>query len=222
MAYKAVVLGGTGLIGKYLVDELIKDEGCIEITIIARRKVEFLDTKVKTRIIDFSKEEDYLKHIKGDVLFSSFGTTRAQAKSVRKHYLVDYTYQYLAAKAAEKNGIKQYVLVSSPWANLKSGNYYRKMKAELERDISKLLFEKITLIKPNGLMGKRSSPRFGERLLMPLFICLAKVFPSLRKHHPIEAKQVAKAMFNSFYKKRTTKVESYSRNAVLKLLKRSN
>ena len=93
------------------------------------------------------------------------------------------------------------------------------MKAELERDVCALLFEKITLIKPNGLMGKRSNPRFGERWLMPLFIRLAKVFISLRKHHPIEAKQVAKAMFNSFYKERTVKVESYSRNEVLKLLK---
>lgn len=218
MTYKAIVLGATGLVGRHLINELVNDEYCLEIRVITRRKTNFQHEKIEEYIIDFSNEEDYEEYIKGDVLFSCLGTTRAQAKSIKNHYLVDYTYQFTAARAAEKNGVKRYVLVSSPWANLKSGNYYRKMKAELERDTGDLSFDKVILIKPNGLMGKREKPRFGERWAIPLFISLAKIIPSLRKHRPIEAKQVAKAMLNGYYREGQTKIECYSRNEVLELV----
>ena len=217
MEFTAVIIGATGLVGNHLVKLLINDEDCKELILITRRKTNFNHSKIVETIIDFSNKNDYLKHIKGDVLFSCLGTTRFQANSIENHYLVDYTYQFTAAKAAERNSVAQYILVSSPWSNIKSNNYYRKMKAELERDASNLSFEKVILIKPNGLIGKRKKIRFGERWLIPLFIGLTKIIPSLRKHQPIEAKQVAKAMLNSFYKKNQIKVMSYSRNDVLEL-----
>ena len=197
--YRAVVLGATGLVGKHLVNALINDPECEEIRVIVRRKTNFSHQKIHEYIIHFSKTEDYLKHIKGDVLFSCLGTTRGQAKSIKKHYLVDYIYQLTAAKSAIANGIKNYILISSPWANLKSGNYYRKMKAELERDTKNLPFEKITILQPNGLKGEREKSRFGEKWGIPLFITLTKIFPSLRKHKPIEAEKVAQVMLKAFH-----------------------
>lgn len=215
-SYTAVVVGATGLTGSFLVDYLIEDENCQEIRIIVRRKSPFVHPKIKEQIIDFSKQEDYEKYIKGDVLFSCLGTTRKQAGSPENQYKVDYTYQYNAAAAAAKNGIKNYLLVSSPWANIASKNYYRKMKAELEQDTANLDFDKIAFLKPNGLMGQRTQPRMGEKYAIKIFLSLTNRIPSLRKHKPIAAKKVARAMLNVYYlfQKEPRRIFTFSRRAV--------
>ncbi|UTW67977.1 NAD(P)H-binding protein [bacterium SCSIO 12643] len=213
MKFTASVLGGTGLVGHFLTQELIADENCEKIIFITRKNTSLQHPKIETRIINFDHEPDYVKYIKGDVLFSCLGTTRAQAKSIRKHYLVDYHYQFRAAQAAAKNGVENYVLVSSPWSNIQSKNYYRKMKAELERDVQNLGFKKIALIKPNGLAGKRKKPRFGETYGIRLFNILAKCFPTLKKHQPIDAKKVAQIMLLMYY-------HNLTRDSILRTIER--
>lgn len=214
MEYKATIIGATGLVGRFLVQELINDDNCQKVHVIVRRKTTFNHTKVKEYIIDFSREEDYQQHIKGNVLFSCLGTTRGKAKSIKNHYLVDYDYQFLAATTAVANGVQHYVLVSSPWANINSSNYYRKMKAELERDTANLPFQKVAFIKPNGLVGEREKPRFGERWGISIFMQLSKIFPSLKKHQPIQAQKVAEVMLAAFYKnyQSSTKVLTLQRD----------
>ncbi|MEC3908898.1 NAD(P)H-binding protein [Tamlana sp. 2201CG12-4] len=200
MKFIATVVGGTGLVGNFLIQELLADENCKQVNFITRRKIKLSHPKINECIIDFSREEDYKKHITGDVLFSCLGTTRAQAGSKEKQYLVDYTYQYTAAKAASENNIKNYVLVSSPWSSIDSSNYYCKMKAKLEIDVEALSFDKIAIIKPNGLIGERNTTRIGERYGLKIFSFLTRIIPPLRKHQPIQAIKVAKVMLLSFYK----------------------
>ncbi|WP_459211130.1 NAD(P)H-binding protein [Aquimarina rhabdastrellae] len=217
MRFTAIILGATGLTGSHLVRYLIEDTNCKELKLITRRKTNFNHPKITECIIDFNNTHHYLRYIKGDVLFSSLGTTLKQAGSKQQQRLVDYMYQYQAAKCGVQNGVTHYVLVSSPWAKINTVNYYRKMKAELEEQIKLLPFKTITFIKPNGLLGQRTQKRLGEKLALPLFLLLSKLFPSLQKHQPIKAKLVAKAMLNSFYKKNQTPIVSYSRNEVLTL-----
>ncbi len=214
MKYTAVVLGGTGLVGSFLIKELIKDEQCTSIKFITRRKTVTRHPKLEECIIDFNKTEDYIKYIKGDVLFSCLGTTLKQAGSKEQQYLVDYTYQYQAAKIAADNNVQSYVLVSSPWAKLASSNYYRKMKAQLEESILQLKFEKTIIIKPNGLIGKRTQPRLGEKFALRFFTFLSRIIPALREYTPIEAKKVAEVMLLSYY-------EIQQREAELFILKKT-
>lgn len=215
--YTAVVLGGTGLVGSFLINELLLDENCIEIKRITRRKISNTNAKIKDCIIDFNSPKDYNTHIKGDVLFSCLGTTLSQAGSKENQYQVDYNYQLQAAKSAIKNNIPKYILISSPWANIKSKNYYRKMKAELEEEIKKLSFKKIIFIKPNGLLGKRKETRLGEKFILPLFKFILKLLPNLNTHIPIEAEKVAKSLLNSYYLKSNERILIFSRLAVLEL-----
>lgn len=200
MKYIATVVGGTGLVGSFLIQELIQDPNCSKIYLITRRKLDLSHPKIETCIIDFSIEKDYQNYIQGDVLFSCLGTTIKQAGSTENQYLVDYTYQYRAAQAASSNNVKYYVLVSSPWSSIDSTNFYRKMKAELERDIQALSFKKIAIIKPNGLIGNRKTTRLGEKYGLRIFAFLTSILPPLRKHQPIQASKVAKVMKRAFYK----------------------
>ncbi|BDD06171.1 NAD(P)H-binding protein [Aureibacter tunicatorum] len=216
MTYTAVVVGATGLVGKNLVQELINDSECNEIRVIVRRESNFDHPKVKVFVVDFSQLMDYAEAFQGDVLFSCLGTTRADAGSPEKQYLVDYTYQFQSAKLASENGVNAYVLVSSPFKDIDSKNYYRRMKAELEESTMQLSFDKIVFLRPNGLMGKRERKRFGENRAMKIFISLVKIFPKLGKYKPILGSDVAKAMLKSYHlsQNQASRILTYDRDEV--------
>lgn len=74
MHYTATVVGATGLVGSHLVKALCHDDNCMAIHILARRKTDFTDPKIKEYIIDFDQQSAYEKYIQGDVLFSCLGT----------------------------------------------------------------------------------------------------------------------------------------------------
>lgn len=176
----AVIIGATGLVGTALVQKLLAEESFSEIKLLVRKSTKINHPKIKEYIIDFNNTYDYDRYITGDVLFSCLGTTLSTAGSKENQYLVDYTYQYQAAKSGAENGVKCYILVSSPYAKIDSGNYYRKMKAELEDSISVLDFEKIVILKPNVLSGERKTPRVGEAIAVAIIQTLDRLLPFLK------------------------------------------
>lgn len=217
--YSAIVIGATGLVGQFLVHELLADPLCKNVRVLVRRSLGFSHHKLKAYIVNFD-DESYAEYVKGDVLFSCLGTTKSKAGSKQQQYKVDFTYQYNTAKHAKDNGVKYYVLVSSPYANLQSKNYYRRMKAELEWRTRELAFEQMVVLQPNGLLGKREKGRQWEDKLGRMFVRLSHYLPPLKPYKPINGKIVAKAMIKGLYlsmdKKR--KYTIYTRREVDKLV----
>ncbi len=193
----AIVFGATGLVGSHLVEELLGDERYDTVRIFVRRTTGIDHKKLDERIIDFEKPETWADKVRGDELFSTLGTTRKTAGSLEAQYRVDYTYQYNAIKAAADNGIKTLVLVSSPGADPKSKVFYTRMKGELDRDVQKLPFEKIVLIKPSLLTGKRENSRLGETIGAYIGHVLTRVLFFLYTFRPISGCTVARAMVNA-------------------------
>ncbi len=193
----AVVFGATGLVGSHLVEELLNDGRYGTVRIFVRRESGLTHDKLDERIIDFDNPEIWSSDVTGDELFSALGTTRKAAGSLEAQYRVDYTYQYNAAKAAADNGVKTLVLVSSPGANPKSKIFYTRMKGELDRDVQKLPFEIIVLIKPSLLTGKRENTRLGETLGAYIGHILTRVLFFLYTFRPIHGRTVARAMVNA-------------------------
>lgn len=194
---KAVVLGATGLIGTSLIRQLADQTGCTAVTSLGRRQ-HFADlAKVDEQIIDFDNLSAHAAHITGDVLFSTLGTTKAQAGSIAAQKIVDVDYQLNVAKIAAENKVPHYVLVSSSGANAASSNPYLKMKGELEDAVKQLPFQRISILQPSLLRGPRQPARTGEiigQIIMPLFTWL----PGLRKYRPIHCDVVAQKMWRVF------------------------
>ena len=108
---------------------------------------------------------------------------------------MDLEFPLAAARLGLKYGAKQFVLVSSVGADLKSGNFYLRTKREVEQAISALPFAAVHIFRPSFLAGHRKEPRPGEKIA----IYASKVLQyglagGLRKYRPIEAATVAKAM----------------------------
>ena len=211
----ALLIGATGLVGAHLLDQLLRDDKFEKIIVFTRRLTGQQHKKLNEVIINFDKTSEWKKQVKGDVLFSTLGTTLRKAGSKAAQYKIDYTYQYNFAEAAAQNGVPGYVLVSSAYASPSSKIFYSRMKGELERDISQLSFEHISIIRPGILAGDRKEKRLGEKLGLAL-MNVAYHIPGLSAWKPIHASIVARAMINA-YQHPTKPVNEYTLKDVFRL-----
>lgn len=192
----ALLIGATGLVGSHLLQQLLDDSRFKSVTVFVRRSTEISHPKMKEHLIDFERPADWQHLVKGDVIFLALGTTLAKAGSKAAQYLVDYTFQYQFAKAASENGVPALVLVSSAGAGKKSGFFYMRMKADLERDIEKLPIKQQVFIRPGALTGPRQEKRTGERIGVGV-LGLVNKLGMFWKYRPIHAWVVARAMINA-------------------------
>tara|TARA_R110002124_G_scaffold76758_2_gene205681 strand:- start:563 stop:1213 length:651 start_codon:yes stop_codon:yes gene_type:complete len=190
---KAIIIGATGLVGSHLLKLLLSDDRYDLIKVLHRRSTGFVHPKLEEHLINFDKPEDWKQLVKGDHLFSAFGTTLKKAGSKKAQYKIDYTYQYEVAKAAAENNVTNYALVSSLGANSGSGSFYPRIKGELDEAVQELNFKTTLILRPSFLDGNRDEFRLGERIGIAVAKILCKI-PGLKNYHPIKAEVVAKAM----------------------------
>lgn len=193
---KAIVIGATGMVGNQLIKQLIDSSEYSEIISLVRRPSGVSHSKLKEQVIDFDKPESWKELVVGNVLFSTLGTTIAQAKTTAAQYNVDFTYQFQVAEMAAKNGVTNYVLVSSAGANSKSKAFYMKMKGELDEAVQSLPFEVISILRPGQLAGERTAYRFGEKIGLSVMYLLNKI-GLFNRYKPIQGWQVAQAMIHA-------------------------
>ncbi|MEM6261004.1 MAG: NAD(P)H-binding protein [Bacteroidota bacterium] len=189
----AWILGGTGLVGQALVEQLKEDDAYGEIHLLSRRELAHTHPNIQVHVVDYNQPESWQDIVKGDVLFSSMGTTIKKAGSQEAQYKVDYTYQYETARAAASNGVPAYVLISSIGANSTSSVFYTRIKGELDRDVQQLGFSAVTILRPSVLDGDREEHRFGENIGIKLGHLLGGL-PFFSTYRPIHVEIVAQAM----------------------------
>jgi uncharacterized protein YbjT (DUF2867 family) len=211
----ALVIGATGLVGSQLVQLLLKDKRFDKVKIFVRRSVGIECDKLEEYIVNFDETDKWKRLLTGDILYSAMGTTLRTAGSKNVQYKIDYTYQYQVAKAAAANDVKEYILISAAGASPDSKIFYSRMKGELERDIRKLPFEAIHIIRPGMLSGERLEVRTGEKVAISIMNALSSI-PGLRKLKPIEGIEVAKAMVNATFRY-SAGIHSYTMGEVSKL-----
>lgn len=211
----AIVIGSTGLVGTELIDLLLKSDEYSHVISFVRRASGVSHPKLTEHIVDFNKPEAWSDLVKGDVLFSTMGTTIKQAKSKENQFRVDYTFQFETAKSAAKNGVPTYVLVSSAQANSKSLNFYTNMKGKLEDDVKKLPFKNIQILQPGQLDGNRKEHRAAEKFGLKVIYKLNS-WGLLKRFRPIQGKEVAQAML-SLARKSTS--ETYKLDELFALAK---
>jgi uncharacterized protein YbjT (DUF2867 family) len=192
----ALIIGGTGLIGNALLKLLLDSSNYEKVIAFSKREIQLKHPKLVVKIIDFDTPETYEDSVQGDDFFCTIGTTINKAGSEKAFRKVDYEYPKQFASFALKNGIKQFLLISSLNADENSGNFYLKTKGEIQSFLKNADFESISIIQPSLLLGDRKEFRFGEQagaVLMKVFSFL--LIGSLKKYKPIHGDTVAKALF---------------------------
>jgi uncharacterized protein YbjT (DUF2867 family) len=195
MKKTALVAGGTGLVGAYLVDYLIESKDYYEVKVIIRKGSEYHKSQVTLIEVDYDQLFDFGNFMHADVVFCCLGTTMKKAGTREQFYKVDFTYPFELAKISRENGSKQFNIITAMGANSKSMVFYNKVKGEIENAISNLNIDNINIFRPSLLLGERNVQRVGEQA----GTILAKIINpflvgKLKKYRAIRAEIVAEAM----------------------------
>ena len=190
------LFGGTGLIGTFLKEEMVKDSFFKKINYVTRKLFKSNHRKITNHIIDFSNYEEISNTIKNsDFVFSAIGTTQSKVNWNKDEYRkIDYDINSNIALACKKFKVKNFSLVSTAGAKYKSNNFYLNLKGEIEKNIISMNLLSTSIYRPSLLLGNRKDRRIGEKIaqfLMPKFSFL---MPEIYK--PIKAKNVAISMIN--------------------------
>jgi len=201
MPYQVILIGASGLIGSNLLSALIESADISRILLVLRKPLNISDPKVEELIVNFDELENFSSDIKGDIIYSCLGTTRAATPDANLYRKIDLEYPLKLAQIAKRNGVSQFHLVSSLGANASVANSYLKLKGELENELKKLAIISLHIYQPSLLTGNRKESRFGEKIAISAFKLIDPLLIGpLKKYHSIKAETVARAMLNQSLK----------------------
>lgn len=192
---QAVIVGATGLVGGWVIQELLAEPRCTHVTSIGRRSQAPQVKKWTERIGSMTDVEALLRDVNADVAFCCLGTTIKKAGSQPAFEEIDWHLPIRFAKAARQKGVKQFHVVSSLGADAQSKNFYLRTKGRMEEDLRALGFETLDIYRPSLLLGTREEKRPLEALSISAYRWFEPIYPRfLQTWKPIEARHVAQAM----------------------------
>jgi len=131
--------------------------------------------------------------------FCCLGTTLAVAGSQAAFRAVDFDAVLAFANAAHKAGVTRFGVVSALGARATSGNFYSRVKGEMEAALAGLGFASLVVARPSWLAGDRAAlnqaPRLGERITLAVAGPLSPLIPAAWR--PIQASSVARALLRA-------------------------
>lgn len=189
--HNALVIGGTGLVGSHLLEQLDADKHFDAIYALSRRPC-----ATHSRIVNIVTELDAVTgnedFFNVDVVFCAIGSTIKKAGSQAEFRRIDYELPMHVARLAKARGVKKFILVSSIGVTPDSKYFYLQVKYELEHDLTALGFEQLSILQPSLIMGDRKEFRFGELISRVAMKYLNPITPA--KYRGVHARSIAASM----------------------------
>ncbi len=191
----ALIFGSSGLVGKNLLNQVINNSNYSKIKIFVRSSPDISDRKIEIIKTDFKDLEIIKNLITGDDCFFCIGTTKKNSPDKKEYRRIELDLPKQIAQISKSNNVKSFIFVSSGFADPKNSGDYLKFKGLVEEEIKSLNFEKIGILRPSFLLGKRKEKRLGEKIGISIFKFLSPLFVGpIKKMKPIHSEKVAKAM----------------------------
>jgi uncharacterized protein YbjT (DUF2867 family) len=176
-AMKVLLLGGSGLVGGEALKLLLADSRVDQVVAPTRRPLpstaKLLNpiTPTLDALLPDAAAWTY------NAVICALGTTMAKAGSKEAFRHIDYELPLAFAKIAHQRGAQTFALTSSKGASPSSLFFYTRTKGELERDIQRIGFNSLLIVRPNIIGGVRNESRPVERVLLRLFEIFAPILP---------------------------------------------
>lgn len=189
MAWRALVAGGTGLVGQQILRLLAADLEASEVLALVRSGLPagVPADRVRACRVDFDRLGEHPDWFKVDKVFCALGTTIKQAGSQEAFRRVDFDYPLAVAKAARAGGATHLLVITALGSDARSSVFYSRVKGELEDALKGLGFTSLTIARPSMLVG-REPPRRTEGLAAKIGFLVPATW------RPVHATQVAGAL----------------------------
>ena len=193
---RIALAGATGLIGTTVIDLAIDRED-FRLTGLSRREVPIPDgVRMEMFVADPENWGDVFEAVRPTALICALGTTwRLAGEDEAACRAVDYDLVLETARAAKAHGVERMIAVSSAGASLAAKTFYLRVKGEMERDLAKVGFKRLDVLRPVLLRGPRGGDRrSGERIgiaVSPLTDLFLR--GGMRRYRSISAQMVAEA-----------------------------
>lgn len=193
---RITLVGATGLVGRSFI-ELAACRQDVRLTAISRREFPLPPgARMEMFVAEPDHWSDVIEAARPEVLVSALGTTwRKAGREEAAFRAIDYDLVMDTARAARAHGVERMIAVSSTGADAMSKTFYLRVKGEAERDLAKLGFKRLDLLRPGLLRG----PRQGDRRLVERAGILLSPVTDLflhgraRQYRSIAARTVAEA-----------------------------
>lgn len=194
-ARRALVAGATGLVGRLLLDELFACVAYDRVTALTRSPLGASHPKLAVVLVDFSRLADAGSALAADDVFCCLGTTMRRAGSREAFRQVDVGHVVALARTAHELGARRFLLVSAMSASPRSPFFYGRVKAEAEREVKRIGYERLVIVRPALLLGRREERRPAEAAAQAAVRILSVVLPrAVRDRLATPAADVARAL----------------------------
>lgn len=212
---KALLVGATGLIGGYCLQNLIKDANYSEIVALVRKPLLTTHRKLKEVVTNFKNLEQVVSQIHADDVFCCLGTTIDKAGSQESFRDIDYYLVVAIAELMKRQGAQQFAVISALGASKDSKVFYNRVKGEMEEALKMLGYPCLRIIRPSLLLGAREEFRFGEKVAIMLTPILSPfLLGSLRKYKPVKASSVARFMVRISHEEPVSGIHIYESDQI--------
>lgn len=193
---RIALVGATGLIGSKVIEACIGRED-LRLTGIARREMALpRGIRMELFVADPNKWGEVIEAIRPRAMICALGTTWKKAGEDEAAFrAVDHELVVRTAEAAKAQGVERFVYVSSAGANPNARTFYLRVKGEVERDLTKLRFARLDILRPGLLRGSRDNDRRAAERLGIAVAPVANMFMhgKYRQYRGIKAEVVADA-----------------------------
>ena len=195
-AIRVALVGATGLIGREVVSACVGRED-IRLSAVARREMPLpRGARMELFVADPENWGEVFEALRPKALICALGTTWKQAGEDEAAFrAVDEELVLATARAAHAQGVARMVVVSSVGADPYAKNFYLRVKGEVERELGKIGFHRLDILRPGLLRGDRGGDRRpAERLGIALSPLLnLALHGNYRRYRAIDAGEVARA-----------------------------
>lgn len=187
-----LILGATGLVGQQLLRQALADPAVNQVVAPTRRALA-PQARLLNPLVDYAALPTDASWWRASAALCALGTTLRVAGSKAAFRRVDHDYVLAAARLARQAGTATWVLNSSLGAERKAGNFYLRVKGEVEHDLEQLGFSSLTLVRPSLLDGgPRPDSRPAESAGLLVSRLLGPLVP--RAWRPVATAKVAATM----------------------------
>ncbi len=205
--HSIVFMGATGAVGSAALDQLLKYDKVSRLLTLGRRTVEakaLLD-HVEQQIIDIHNTDSYADFIHDiDTAVCTLGVGESSKVPKEEFIRIDKTAVLKFAKVCKEKGVNHFHLLSSIGSNSGSMNYYLRTKGELNDELVRMGFERLSIYQPSMIMTPQNRYGWTQGIALKIWPKFDHILHGgYRKYRGIKVDMLGKAIANNVFVEKT-------------------